>query len=127
MPGRHTQFKPGQSGNPAGRPKGRLNRRTAVKNLVQPVLAAVNEQGIGTFFRQLSSKQRAQIYIRAMELQEERAWRLGGGTTKDPSINLTLVEIERQESARAVQQYKELRPPIVGADFPGIAPSSGDD
>ena len=30
-----TQFRPGQSGNPAGRPKGRKNMRTAVREILE--------------------------------------------------------------------------------------------
>src|ERR1700690_1707791 len=35
----HGQFKPGQSGNPQGRPKGRLNNTTAVERIMNKKLA----------------------------------------------------------------------------------------
>ena len=127
MAGRHTQFAPGVSGNPRGRPPGRKNKKTALKNLVEAVLAAVNEHGPGTFFRQLSSRQRAQVYIRAMELEHEREMAAGICAPDKQTISLTLLEVERQEAAEQLQRYKQVSPPIVGADFHRIAPSNGDD
>jgi len=42
-PPKHTRFKPGQSGNPKGRPKGCQNMRTELENILnQPIKAQEN-------------------------------------------------------------------------------------
>lgn len=40
------QFKPGQSGNPAGRPKGAKNRSTELRSLLEPHAPALVEKAV---------------------------------------------------------------------------------
>jgi len=44
-PPKHSQFKPGQSGNPAGRPKGSVNLATVLEQMLREKVV-INEGGI---------------------------------------------------------------------------------
>ena len=55
-PPRHTQFKPGQSGNPAGRPKGTKNLKTDLEEELRELIT-VREGGN----QKIVSKQRAML------------------------------------------------------------------
>src|SRR5215510_10011610 len=45
----HSRFKPGQSGNPAGRPKGTCNFKSDVRDTLQSVVK-INDKGAPSFF-----------------------------------------------------------------------------
>ncbi len=55
-PPKHTQFKPGQSGNPAGRPKGTKNLKTDLEEELRELIT-IREGGN----RKIVSKQRAML------------------------------------------------------------------
>ncbi|WP_409192581.1 DUF5681 domain-containing protein [Bradyrhizobium sp. RDM4] len=64
-PPRHSRFKPGQSGNPRGRPKGSLNFATDLKNtLLAPV--ALNEGGKS---RRVTTQKAALLRLREKALK----------------------------------------------------------
>jgi Family of unknown function (DUF5681) len=67
-PPRHTQFQPGRSGNPAGRPKGLNNLSTDVKRMLE-VPVTVTERGRK---RRISTQRGALMMLREMALLRDR-------------------------------------------------------
>src|SRR6266480_5246207 len=67
-PPRHTQFQPGRSGNPAGRPRGLNNLSTDVKRMLEAPVT-VTERGRK---RRISTQRGALMLLREMVMHGDR-------------------------------------------------------
>jgi hypothetical protein len=67
-PPRHTQFQPGQSGNPAGRPRGLNNLSTDVKRMLEASVT-ITERGRK---RRISTQRGALMLLREMVMHGDR-------------------------------------------------------
>ena len=89
----HTRFRPGQSGNPRGRPKGSLNFTTDLKNvLLAPV--ALNDGGRS---RRVTTQKAALLRLREKALKGDvraldrflsYAMAMSGGSAEEPATSL---------------------------------------
>jgi hypothetical protein len=103
-PPKHTQFKPGQSGNPKGRPKGS-------KNLSTLILQAANDQVVAT----IEGKPRRISKVQATTMQ--LATKAAGGDQAAMSKFLDWVdEIETRAAASRPAQF-----PLSAADLEVLA------
>jgi len=87
-PPRHTRFKPGQSGNPSGRPKGRSNFAAILMDELHKIVpATINGKPV--------KKSQVRLFARSMVTE---------GITKGPQSKRTLAnEIARAEASLAVE------------------------
>jgi hypothetical protein len=80
----HSRFKPGQSGNPRGRPKGRSNfGTTLMKEFYKPVAATINGKPV--------KKTNEQLFATSL---------VKDGITKGPQAKALLLKSIAQEEAR---------------------------
>ena len=92
QPPKHTQFKPGQSGNPTGRPKGTKNLRT---DLAEELAEAITITEGGQQFQ--VSKQRAMV-------KSMMAKAMKGDTTASRSLFNLILGFEQVDSQERIAE-----------------------
>jgi Family of unknown function (DUF5681) len=104
-PPRHTQFQKGQSGNPQGRPKGRVNLQTIIDRILGKIVK-VTEGGRRVTTQELLITSLAHEGIKGNYKATELLLRLAAATGVNDSSNTPSADVTtpNKETLRRIQQ-----------------------